>query len=100
MTGVSHVRRPSATSLASSSVVSAFVLDAIMKSVFASTAVALPSSRTPRPPAKTSLPPWMIPSPTPGTPSSLRPVSTNFTSSDRRVLSILFACLPAKDSRT
>ena len=35
VTGVSHVSCPSATSLASSSVVSAFVFDAIMKSVFA-----------------------------------------------------------------
>ena len=47
VTGVSQVSFPSATSLASSRVVSAFVFDAIMKSVSPSTGAGLPSSRTP-----------------------------------------------------
>ena len=62
VTGVSHVSFPSSTSLASSSVVSAFVFDAIMKSVSASTFAGLPSLRTPKPPAKTTLPSWTMPS--------------------------------------
>ena len=70
VTGVSHVNFPSATSFARSSVVSAFVFEAIMKTVSPSTVAVLPSSRTPKPPEKTTLPSWTIPSPTPGTPSS------------------------------
>ena len=49
------------------SVVSAFVFEAAMKSVSASTGALLPSSRTPRPPSKTALPAWISEKPTPGT---------------------------------
>jgi hypothetical protein len=59
--------------VASSSVVSALVFDAIMKSDCASTFAGLPSSRTPKPPSKTTLPPCTRPIATPGTPSASRP---------------------------
>lgn len=78
---------------------SAFVFEAIMKSVSASTGVALPSSRTPKPPAKTTFPSWTIPTDTPGIPSSFRPVSTNRLSSPRRAWSSRFAFFPANVSR-
>ena len=58
VTGVSQENFPSSTSFASISVVSAFVLDATMNSVFSSTGAGafLPSSRTPKPPANATLP--------------------------------------------
>src|ERR1700680_2153639 len=99
MTGVSQVSRPWATSLASSSVVSALVFEAIMNSVSASTASLRPSSRTPKPPAKTTLPSCTMPSATPGRPSCLRPVSTKRWISASRASSRRCAVLPANDSR-
>ena len=49
-----------------------------MNSVSPSTFAGLPSSRTPKPPANTTLPSWTMPNDTPGTPSCFCRVSTNF----------------------
>ncbi len=99
VTGVSHVSLPCSTSLASSSVVSALVFEATMNSVSASTGLSLPSSRTPKPPVKTTLPSCTMPTATPGTRSSFMPVSTKRASSARRASSSRWAFLPAKVSR-
>ena len=67
VTGVSQPNFFWSTSRASISVVSALVLEAIMNNVSPSTDAGLPISRTPRPPANTTLP-WSIrPMATPGT---------------------------------
>ncbi len=66
VTGWSQRSFFSSTSSAMSSVASAFVFDAAMKSVSASTFSGLPSAFTPRPPSYTTLPPSMSARPTPG----------------------------------
>jgi hypothetical protein len=99
VTGVSQVMRPAATSLARRRVARALVLEAIMKRVSASTGLVPPSSRVPKPPAKTTLPPWTIPSATPGMPRVFRPCSTKRFRSARRARVSRWAFLPAKDSR-
>jgi hypothetical protein len=100
VTGVSHVSFFSATSRARRSVVSAFVFDAIMKSESASTLAGFPRSFTPYPSANTTLPPWTMPTATPGIFSSFMPVSTKRESSASRAGSSGFAFFPANDSRT
>ena len=99
VTSVSQVSRFSSTSLASISVVMALVLDAIMKSVLASTFWSLPSSRTPNPSANTTFPFSIRPMATPGTPVFFTAVSTNRLSSAIRASSSLCALFPANDSR-
>ena len=78
---------------------SAFVLEAAMKSVSASTGSGLPSSFTPSPPSKTTFPPSIRLKPTPGTPSCFIPFSTNAFSVAIRVASSGCAFFPAKVSR-
>jgi hypothetical protein len=87
VTAVSQVSFLASTSLASISVARPLVFDAIMNFVSPSTLAGLPSSRTPKPSANTTLPPWTSPTATPGTPVSFCASSTNFasTASARRV---------------
>ncbi len=99
VTGVSQVIFLASTSLPRSSVVRPFVLDAIMKSVLPSGFAGLPSSRTPKPPEKTTLPFWMMPTATPGMCSAFCPSSMNLPSAAMRAASSSCARLPANDSR-
>ena len=68
----------------SNSVVIAFVFEAIMKRVSPSGFSVPPSSLTPNPSAKTTLPSWTKPTPTPGTPSTFCPCSTKRPNSAMR----------------
>ena len=99
VTGVSQVSFPWSTSLASISVVIALVLDATMKSVPASTFSLPPSSRAPKPPAKTTFPSCSRPTATPGTLVPCMARSTNAPSSATRASSRRWALRPANDSR-
>ena len=98
VTGVSQANLPSSTCFASISVVSALLLEAIMKTVDASTLPGLPSSRTPKPPANTTLPCWTMPIATPGTSKAMRASSMKRVSVSMRARSSACARLPAKVS--
>ena len=84
VTGVSQLMRCSSTSLASKSVVMAFVFEATMNKVSASGLSLLPSSLVPNPSAKTTLPSCTKPKATPGTPNTFCPDSMKRTSSAMR----------------
>ena len=73
--------------------------DPIMNSVSASTGSGLPSSRTPNPPANTTLPPWIRPMATPGAPVVARALSTKSVICLIRSASSACGLRPANDSR-
>ena len=97
---VSQVSLPASTSLPSMSVVMALVLEATMKSVVPSTLPGTPSSRTPKPPAKTTLPFSIRPTPTPGTRAAFMASSTKAPSAAMRLSSSGRAFRPANVSRS
>src|ERR1051325_8000433 len=99
VTGSSQVSFLASTSLASISVVSVLVFDAIMNIVLSSTVSFLPSSRTPMPPAHMVLPSSTTPNDTPGTPVASSASRTKFLSCSSLPASSLAAVLPPNDSR-
>ena len=94
VTGVSQPNFPSSASTASKSDVSGLVVDAIRNSVFGVTGAFFPSSLTPKPRSKTTLPPWRMATAIPGMLAAFRPSSMKASSSRRRVSSSTCAVLP------